>query len=71
MLLSRHQNTGLNHDIQIANRYFENLAHFKCLGMRVTNQNWVQEVIKRRLNLGNACYYSVQNFCLLVCSQKT
>jgi hypothetical protein len=25
------------------------------------NQNFIQEEIKRRLNLGNACYYSVQN----------
>jgi hypothetical protein len=27
----------------------------------VTNQNLFQEEIKRRLNSGNACYYSVQN----------
>jgi hypothetical protein len=26
----------------------------------MTNQNSVQDEIKRRLNLGNACYYSVQ-----------
>jgi hypothetical protein len=33
-----------------------------------TNQNLIQEEIKRRLNLGNACYHSVQkllSFCLL------
>jgi hypothetical protein len=33
-----------------------------------TNQNLIQEEIKRRLNFGNACYHSVQNllsFCLL------
>ncbi|PNF43171.1 hypothetical protein B7P43_G15655 [Cryptotermes secundus] len=29
--------------------------------MRVTNQNLIQEEIKRRLNSGNACYHSVQN----------
>jgi CRISPR/Cas system type I-B associated protein Csh2 (Cas7 group RAMP superfamily) len=60
-LLSYHQNAGQNHDIKIANRSFENMAHFKCLGTTVTNQNLIQEEIKRRLNLGNACYYSVQN----------
>jgi hypothetical protein len=29
--------------------------------MRVTNQNLIQEEIKRRLNSGNACYHSFQN----------
>jgi hypothetical protein len=29
--------------------------------MTVTNQNLIQEEVKRRLNLGNACYHSVQN----------
>jgi hypothetical protein len=35
----------------------------------VTNQNLIQEEIKRRLNSGNACYHSVQNLlpsCLLL-----
>jgi hypothetical protein len=54
MLLSCHQNTGQNHDIKIANRSYENLAQFKYFGVTVTNQNLIQEEIKRRLNLGNA-----------------
>jgi hypothetical protein len=29
--------------------------------MTLTNQNLIQEKIKRRLNSGNACYHSVQN----------
>jgi hypothetical protein len=29
--------------------------------MTVTNQNLIQEEIKRRLNSGNACYYLAQN----------
>jgi hypothetical protein len=29
--------------------------------MTVTNQNLIQEEIKRRLNSGNACYHSVQH----------
>jgi hypothetical protein len=62
MLLSRHHNAGQNHEIMIANRYFENVAQFKYLEPTVTNQNVIQEEIKRRLNSGNACYHSVQNF---------
>jgi hypothetical protein len=31
------------------------------LGTTVTNQNLIQEEIKRRLNSGSACYHSVQN----------
>jgi hypothetical protein len=61
MLLSRHQNVGRNRDIKIANRSFGNLSQFKYLGTTVTNQNMIQEEIKRRLNSGNASYHSVQN----------
>jgi hypothetical protein len=61
MLLSRHQNAGQNHDINITNIYFENVAKFRELGTTITNQNLIQEEIKRRLNSGNACYHSVQN----------
>jgi hypothetical protein len=34
---------------------------FKYLGTTLTNQNSIQEEVKSRLKLGNACYYSVQN----------
>jgi hypothetical protein len=47
MLLSRHRNAGQNRDIKIANRSFENVSQFKYLGMTVTNQNLIQEEIKR------------------------
>jgi hypothetical protein len=49
MLLTCYQNTGQNLDIKIANMSFENLLQLKYLGRRVTNQNWIQEGIKRRL----------------------
>jgi ribosomal protein S2 len=61
MLLSRHQNSEENHDMKIANRCFENVAKFRYLGTTITNQNLIQEEIKRRLNSGNACSHSVQN----------
>jgi hypothetical protein len=56
-----HQNAGQNHDIKITNRFFGNVAQFRYLGTTVTNQNLIQEEIKRNQNLGNACYHSVQN----------
>jgi hypothetical protein len=37
------------------------MAQFRCLGTTITNQNLIQEEIKRRLNSGNACYHSVRN----------
>jgi hypothetical protein len=48
--------------LRILNRSFKNMEKFKYLGMIVTNQNFIHEEIKSRLNLGNACYHSVQNF---------
>jgi hypothetical protein len=61
MLLSHHQNAGKTHDIKIANRFFENVAELRYLGMTITNESLIQEEIKGRFNSGNACYHSVQN----------
>jgi hypothetical protein len=44
-----------------ADRCSENVAQFIHLGSTVTNQNLIQEEIKRRLNSGNACYDSAQS----------
>jgi len=52
------------------NSSFERVEQFKYLGMTLTNQNYIQEEIKSRLKSGNACYHSVQNFCLPVCHPK-
>jgi hypothetical protein len=60
-LLSPHRNAGQNHDIKIGNICFENVTHLRYLGPTITNQNLIQEKIKRRLNSGNACYHSVPN----------
>jgi CO dehydrogenase/acetyl-CoA synthase beta subunit len=61
MLISRHQNQRQNVNIRIANRFFETVAQFKHLGATVTDQNLIQEEIKIIWNLGNACFYSIQN----------
>jgi hypothetical protein len=61
MLVSRDQNAGQNREITIGNRSFENVSQFRYLGTTVTNQNLIQEEIKRRLNSGNECYNLVQN----------
>jgi hypothetical protein len=70
MLVSRHQNIGQNRDIKIANRPFENVSQFRYLRTTVTNQNLIQEEIKRRLSSGNACFIRFRAFCILVCCQK-
>jgi hypothetical protein len=48
MLVSRDQNADQNQDIKTGNRSFEKVSLFKYFGMTVTNQNLIQEEIKRR-----------------------
>jgi hypothetical protein len=59
MVVSCYKNAEQNWDIKIAKRSFKNVSQFRYLGTTVTNQNWIQEEIKRRLKSGNACYHSV------------
>jgi hypothetical protein len=62
MIVSRHQNSGQNQNIRIANESFETVARFKYLGTTLTNQNDINGEISSRLNSVNAYYHSVQNF---------
>ena len=39
---------------------FENVEKFRYLGVTVTNTNDIREDIKRRINMGDACYYSLE-----------
>ena len=59
--MSRDQNAVPSDNIKIDNSTFDRVEDFKYLGTTLTNQNSIQEEIKRRLKLGNACYHSVQN----------
>jgi len=61
MTVSRDQNAGRIHSMKTDNSSIERVEEFKYLGTTLTNQNFIQEEIKNRLKLGNACYYSVQN----------
>jgi hypothetical protein len=60
--MSRHQTTEQNQSIKVANESFKNLAKFKYSETTVTNQNYIQEEIKSRLNSGNTCYCAVHTF---------
>ena len=61
MVMSWDQTAGRGHSVKIDNSSIERVNEFKYLGMTLTDQNSIQEEIKSRLKLGNACYYSVQN----------
>jgi hypothetical protein len=47
--------------VKVDKSSIEMVEELKYLGTTLTNQNSIQEEIKCRLKLGNACYYSVQN----------
>ena len=68
MKMSRDQNAGRSYTLsmellsmKIDNSSIERAEEFKYLGTTLTNKNSIQEEIKSRLKLGNACYCSVQN----------
>ena len=58
--MSREQPAGLSHTMKVDNSPIERVEEFKYLGTTLTNQNSIQEEIKSRLKLGNACYHSEQ-----------
>jgi hypothetical protein len=59
--MSRDQNVGRSHSVKTDNSSMEKVEEFKYLRTTLTHQNSIQETIKSRLKLGNACYWSVQN----------
>ena len=61
IVMFRDRNAGRGYSVKIDNSSIERVEEFKYLGPTLTDQNSIQEEIKSRLQLGNACYYSVQN----------
>jgi hypothetical protein len=60
MLMPR-KTTGQNHSMKIVNMSFEGVTILKYFRTTLTDQNFMQEEIKSRLNSGNACYHLVQS----------
>jgi len=70
MVMSRDKNAGRSHNLNIEDIFFVRVEEVKYLGTTLTGQNSIQVEIKSRLKSGNACYFSVQIFCLPVCYPK-
>ena len=60
MIASHLQNVVQKQNIIIGNLSIENVDKLQYLGVTVTNTNGIHEEIKRRINMGNACYYSLE-----------
>ena len=61
MTVSRDKNAGRIHIMKMDNSSIESVEEFKYLGTTLTNPDSMQEEIRCRLKLGNACYYLVKN----------
>ena len=55
MVMSRDRNAGRGHSVKNDNTSIERVEEFRYLGTTITDQNSIQEEIKSRLKLGNAC----------------
>ena len=70
MITSRQQNVVQNQNITIGNLSIQNVENFKYLGVTATNTNDIREEINRRINMGNACYYSLEKCIVLPALQE-
>ena len=58
--MPRQQNEVQNQNMTIGNLLIENVEKFKYLELTVASTNDIREEINCRINLGNACYYSLE-----------
>jgi len=70
MVMSRDQNAGRSQNMNINNGPFERVEEFKYLRTNLTKQNSIQEEIKSRFKLWNACYNLFKIICIPVCYPK-
>ena len=70
MVMSRDRNAGRGHSVKTDNSSIERVEEFKYLGTTLTDQNSIQEELKSRLRLRNACYHSLQSFVFQVAIEK-
>jgi len=66
MVMTRNQNVGQNHNINVDNGSFERVEEFTYLGTNLTDQNSISEENENRLNSGNA-ESSVFQFAIVKC----
>jgi len=60
MVMSWDQNAGKSNNRKTDHSSYERVEGFKYSRKTLTNQNSIQEEIKSKLRVGNACYHSVQ-----------
>jgi len=60
-VMSREQNAGRNHSMEMDNNSFDRVEQFKHLGKILTYENFILEEVKSRLKSENVCYHSVLN----------
>jgi hypothetical protein len=65
MEIGCHRRMIANDHIRVGSNSYKKVKTFKYLRSLLTNQNSTHDEIKCRLKAGNACYYLVQNTCLL------
>jgi hypothetical protein len=71
MYMSRHQNAGLDHGIERANKSFKNVSYFKYLRTTVTIKFLFQCELRIDWILVTLAIIRSSNFCPIICCLKT
>lgn len=59
-----------NHNIRTGSKSIENLTKYKNLGMGLTDQNYIQEIFKSGLNLGECLQPFASELYVMVSNKK-